>query len=74
MSKIDAVLITYPDIAHLGALPVAVGKLGIELLLSSLFIERNCYFIHSISNFKTFKKYPSKYNVTYIYSLYSTAH
>ena len=28
VSKIDAVLITYPDIAHLGALPVAVGKLG----------------------------------------------
>ena len=28
--KIDAVLITYPDIAHLGALPVAVGKLGLS--------------------------------------------
>jgi len=30
VSKIDAVLITYPDIAHLGALPVAVGKLGLS--------------------------------------------
>jgi len=30
VSKIDAVLISYPDIAHLGALPVAVGKLGLS--------------------------------------------
>jgi len=28
--KIDAVLISFPDIAHLGALPVAVGKLGLS--------------------------------------------
>jgi len=30
VTKIDAVLISYPDIAHLGALPVAVGKLGLS--------------------------------------------
>ena len=29
VSKIDAVLITYPDVLHLGALPYAVGKLGL---------------------------------------------
>jgi len=28
--KLDAVLISYPDIPHLGALPVAVGKLGLS--------------------------------------------
>ena len=28
--KIDAVLLTYPDTSHLGALPVAVGKLGLS--------------------------------------------
>jgi len=30
VSKIDAVLITYPDVLHLGALPYAVGKLGLS--------------------------------------------
>ncbi len=29
-SKIDAVLISYPDNMHLGALPYAVGKLGLS--------------------------------------------
>ena len=29
VSKIDAVLLTYPDQLHLGALPYAVGKLGL---------------------------------------------
>ena len=28
--KVDAVLLSYPDIAHLGALPVAVGRLGLS--------------------------------------------
>ena len=28
--KVDAVLLTYPDLPHLGALPVAVGKLGLS--------------------------------------------
>ena len=29
VNKIDAVLLTYPDQLHLGALPYAVGKLGL---------------------------------------------
>ena len=28
--KVDAVLLSYPDLPHLGALPVAVGKLGLS--------------------------------------------
>jgi len=28
--KVDAVLLSYPDLHHLGALPVAVGKLGLS--------------------------------------------
>jgi cleavage and polyadenylation specificity factor subunit 2 len=30
LKTIDAVLISYPDIAHLGALPYAVGKMGLS--------------------------------------------
>ncbi|KAK2709202.1 hypothetical protein QYM36_013011 [Artemia franciscana] len=30
INKIDAVLISYPDLLHLGALPYAVGKLGLN--------------------------------------------
>ena len=30
VAEVDAVLITHPDIAHLGALPYAVGKLGLN--------------------------------------------
>ncbi len=30
MSKIDAVLLSYPDLLHLGALPSIVGKLGLS--------------------------------------------
>ncbi len=30
MSKIDAVLLTYPDLLHLGGLPAIVGKLGLS--------------------------------------------
>ena len=29
IAEVDAVLITHPDLAHLGALPYAVGKLGL---------------------------------------------
>ena len=28
--RLDAVLLSYPDIEHLGALPVAVGRLGLS--------------------------------------------
>ena len=30
VGKIDAVLLSYPDCPHLGALPYAVGKLGLS--------------------------------------------
>lgn len=30
MGQIDAVLLSYPDLLHLGGLPYAVGKLGLQ--------------------------------------------
>ena len=29
--RIDAVLLSHPDIAHLGALPVLIGRLGLQV-------------------------------------------
>ena len=30
VDRVDAVLLSYPDVAHLGALPYAVGKMGLS--------------------------------------------
>ena len=35
IGKIDAVLVSYPDLVHLGGLPYAVGKLGLQCPESS---------------------------------------
>jgi len=37
LSRIDLVLITHPDIEHLGALPYAVGKLGLKAPIYTTF-------------------------------------
>lgn len=64
MHTIDAVLLSYPDPAHLGALPYLVGKLGLNCPIYSTIP------VHKMGQMFMYDLYMSHYNM-YDFELFS---